>query len=257
MDFAIICAAAFSASLLTFYTGFGLGTLLLPAFAAFFPAEVAVALTAVVHFLNSLFKLVLVGWNANSRVAVRFGVPAIGSAIGGAIVLVWLTGQEPLWTYEVAGRLFQVMPVAFVIALLMVVFAALELWPHSKRVSIAMRYLPVGGLITGFFGGLSGHQGALRSAFLLRAGLEKEAFIATGVVIAAMVDITRLLVYSERFFTADLVRNGPLLGAAALAAFSGAVAGSRLLTKISFRSIEIGVAVLLIVIAAGLGSGAL
>ena len=68
MDFAIICAAAFSASLLTFYTGFGLGTLLLPAFAAFFPAEVAVALTAVVHFLNSLFKLVLVGWNANSRV---------------------------------------------------------------------------------------------------------------------------------------------------------------------------------------------
>ena len=257
MDFAVICTVAFGASLLTFYTGFGLGTLLLPAFAAFFPAEVAVALTAVVHLLNSLFKLVLVGWHANIRVAVRFGVPAIGAAIGGAIVLVWLTGQEPLWSYVLTGRSFQVMPVALVIALLMVAFAALELWPRSKRVSIPMRYLPVGGLLTGFFGGLSGHQGALRSAFLIRAGLEKEAFIATGVVIAAMVDITRLMVYSERFFAADLVGSEPLLGAAVFAAFSGAVAGSRLLTKISFRSIEIGVAVLLILVAAGLGSGVL
>jgi acyl-CoA reductase-like NAD-dependent aldehyde dehydrogenase len=42
-------------------------------------------------------------------------------------------------------------------------------------------YLPVGGLLSGFFGGLSGHQGALRSVFLLRAGLTKESFIATGV----------------------------------------------------------------------------
>ena len=76
-------------------------------------------------------------------------------------------------------------------------------------------------------------------------------------VIASVVDIARLLVYSERFLAADLLRNGPLLGAAALAAFSGAVAGSRLLRKISFRSIEVAVAVLLVLIAAGLGSGAL
>ena len=56
--------------------------------------------------------------------------------------------------------------------------------------------------------------------------VEKEAFIATGVVIAAMVDITRLMVYAERFFAADLVCSGPLLGAAGFAAFAGAVAGS-------------------------------
>ena len=33
---------------------------------------------------------------------------------------------------------------------------------------------------SGFFGGLSGMQGALRSAFLARAGLSKEAFVASG-----------------------------------------------------------------------------
>lgn len=257
MDFVVICSVAFAASLLTFFTGFGLGTLLLPAFAAFFPAEVAVALTAVVHFLNSLFKLVLVGRHADVRVAVRFGAPAIVAAFGGALALVWLADQAHLWDYEIAGRSLQVRPAAFVIAVLMMVFAALELWPRFKRVSIPMRYLPIGGLLTGFFGGLSGHQGALRSAFLIRAGLEKEAFIATGVIIAAVVDVTRLLVYSERFFAANLARNGPLLAAAVVAAFAGALAGNRLLKKISLRSIEAGVAILLVLVAIGLGSGLL
>jgi hypothetical protein len=257
MDFVVICSVAFAASVLTFFTGFGLGTLLLPAFGAFFPAEVAVALTAVVHLLNGLFKLLLVGRHANVRIAVRFGAPAIVAAFCGASVLVWLADQPPLWRYELAGRTFQIMPVAFVIALLMAAFAALELWPRAKRISVPLRYLPLGGLLTGFFGGLSGHQGALRSAFLIRAGLDKESFIATGVTIAAVVDIMRLLVYSERFLVADLARNGPLLGAAVLAAFAGALGGNRLLRKISLRSIEAAVAVLLLIVAAGLGSGLL
>ena len=39
---------AMGASLLTFISGFGLGTLLLPVFAVFFPLEVAILLTAIV-----------------------------------------------------------------------------------------------------------------------------------------------------------------------------------------------------------------
>ena len=257
MDFVVICAVAFGASLLTFFTGFGLGTLLLPAFAAFFLPEVAVALTGVVHLLNSLFKLLLVGRHTDLRVAVRFGIPAVFAAFGGALLLLWLASQEPMWSYEVAGHSYQVLPVSVVIALLMVVFAGLELWPRFKRVSIPRRYLSLGGLLTGFFGGLSGHQGALRSAFLIRSGLEKKAFIATGAVIAALVDVTRLLVYSERFLGGRATGNGALLGAAVLAAFVGAVTGSRLLGRISLRSIEIGVAILLILVAAGMGSGVL
>lgn len=57
MSYLIICSVAFVASGLTFFSGFGLGTLLLPAFALFFTVEKAIALTAVVHFLNGLFKL--------------------------------------------------------------------------------------------------------------------------------------------------------------------------------------------------------
>ncbi len=253
--YAVVCSVAFVASLLTFFSGFGLGTLLLPAFTVFFPPEAAVALTAVVHLLNSLFKLALVGRHANVAVAVRFGIPAIVAAFAGAALLSWLVGQPPILRYTIGERVHEVRPVALVIALLMIAFAALELWPGSKRLSIPAKYLPVGGLLTGFFGGLSGHQGALRSAFLIRAGLGKTEFIATGVVIAALVDLSRLAVYSERFFAGTIAENGGLLGAAACAAFAGALLGSRLIEKVTLRSIEIGVAVMLLVLAVGLGSG--
>ena len=46
MIYAAVCLAALIAAALTFVSGFGLGTLLLPAFALFVPPEVAVAATA-------------------------------------------------------------------------------------------------------------------------------------------------------------------------------------------------------------------
>jgi hypothetical protein len=50
---------AFLAALLTFFSGFGPGTLLTPVFAIFFPVEFTIALKGVVHFLNNIFKLFL------------------------------------------------------------------------------------------------------------------------------------------------------------------------------------------------------
>lgn len=80
----VVCVVAFIASGLTFFSGFGLGTLLLPAFALFYPVTQAVALTAVVHFLNGLFKLLLVGRHTNLRVMLLFGLPALAASFLGA-----------------------------------------------------------------------------------------------------------------------------------------------------------------------------
>ena len=77
MEFIVIPLVGFLVSGLTFFSGFGLGTLLLPAFVAFFPVEVAVGLTAVVHALNDLFKFGLVRRDIDRAVVVRFGVPAL------------------------------------------------------------------------------------------------------------------------------------------------------------------------------------
>lgn len=43
MSYLLICATALLVSGLTLFSGFGLGTLLIPVFALFFPVEVAAA----------------------------------------------------------------------------------------------------------------------------------------------------------------------------------------------------------------------
>ena len=71
MDFVVVCVVAFLASGLTLYSGFGLGAILLPAFALFFPAPVAVAATGVVHLLNNLFKGALLFRQSDWRIVLR------------------------------------------------------------------------------------------------------------------------------------------------------------------------------------------
>lgn len=77
MDLAIVAIAAAAASLLTLFSGFGLGTILLPVFALFLPLPAAIASVAVVHLTNNLFKLVLMGRHADREIVLLFGGPAL------------------------------------------------------------------------------------------------------------------------------------------------------------------------------------
>ncbi|MCK9378081.1 MAG: sulfite exporter TauE/SafE family protein [Syntrophobacterales bacterium] len=255
LSYFLICLAAFLASGLTLFSGFGLGTLLLPVMALFFPIDLAIALTAVVHALNNLFKFWLLGRHADKAVVLRFGLPAVLSALAGAWVLMYLSDLPPLVSYQLWGKELHVMPVKLVVAVLMVGFAGFELAPPGGRFTFPARYLPLGGVLSGFFGGLSGHQGALRSPFLLRAGLSKESFIATGIVISLMVDIPRIIMYGVSLQGLHLAGNRTLLATVVLAAFAGAWLGNRLVAKVTLRLVQVLVAVMLLGIAAALGSG--
>lgn len=255
MEFLIICISAVVASFLTLFSGFGLGTLLMPVFAIFFPVNVAIALTAIVHLFNNLFKLALLGKYANRTIVFRFGLPAIGATFLGAWTLLYLSELRHLVTYQIVGHSFQITPVKLIVSILMVFFALLELIPRFEKISFEKKYLPLGGVMSGFFGGLSGHQGALRSAFLIKAGLSKEGFIGTGVVTACIVDITRISIYSSQLLFTGISDNSILLLAAVISAFIGAFIGNRLVKKITMRVIQIIVSVMLFGIALGLGAG--
>ena len=111
MAYLFIGLVAFAVSGLTLFSGFGLGTLLLPAFSLLFPVEVAVAATAVVHGLNNLFKVGLLYRHAVGRVLVRFGIPAVAAAFAGAALLTRLSGQEPLATWSLGARTAEVTPI--------------------------------------------------------------------------------------------------------------------------------------------------
>lgn len=254
MEFFVIGLAAFAASLLTLFSGFGLGTLLTPVFGIFFPLNIAVALTGIVHLLNNLFKLSLLGKNASKDLVLRFGIPSVVGGFVGAMLLTLLTQLPPLFIW---GDRWVVTGLKLAIALLMIVFALMEMVPALKNLNFAGRQLTLGGLVSGFFGGLSGHQGALRSAFLVNCGLSKEAFIATGVVVACMVDITRLPVYFSRFSTENLTSQWPLLLVATLSAFAGAYLGTRFLKKATLQVVHKITAAMIMAIALLLALGLL
>jgi len=238
----IICIAAFFTSILTFFSGFGLGTILMPVFALFFPIDIAIALTGVVHFANNLFKMALVGKKADKWVLIRFGIPAIAASFLGAWVLIKITVLPSLFQYEMWGREFEVTPVKLIIAILLLFFSLFEFLPRFQKIQFGKNKLILGGILSGFLGGLAGIQGALRSAFLIKSGLSKEAYIATGVIIASLVDFTRLSVYASRFTSSNL----PI---------AGAFIGNKLLKKVTLHIIQVVVVVMLLLISILLGLG--
>lgn len=265
MEYALVAAVAMLAAGLTLFSGFGLGTLLLPAFAAFFPPEIAVGATAVVHFANNCFKLILVGRAAALRVVVRFGLPAVGAAVVGALLLERLAATRgEVTSYSLAGRECTVTVLGLVIGTLIVCFTAIEWLPGVKRLEVPSKYLPVGGVLSGFFGGLSGHQGALRSAFLIRAGLDRDQFVGTAAACSALVDFTRLTVYavgaalaSDHGSVAGDTGLAPLVVVGCAAAFAGSFFGARLVKKVTLAWLQSFVAVMLVLFGAAMAGGLL
>jgi uncharacterized membrane protein YfcA len=252
MDIVIISLVALVASALTLFSGFGLGTLLMPVVALFFPLEIAITITAIVHLANNLFKAALLGKAANLSVLLRFGGPAIIAAFVGAMLLSQLSIGTPLFQYTAIGSTFSIVPVKLVIGMLILIFVFLELSPLLAGIKLDKKYLPLGGIVSGFFGGLSGHQGALRSMFLIKAGLSKEQFIATGVMLAIMVDVSRMTIYGWDILQTNTPIAWPAVICATVAAFTGAYAGNKLVTKVTILSIQILVSILLSFAAVGL-----
>jgi uncharacterized membrane protein YfcA len=260
MEYLIISLVSLLVAALTFFSGFGLGTLLMPVFALFFPIEVAIAATAIVHLFNNLFKVFLVGKHAHTRTVLTFAIPAAIFAMLGAWLLNYFILMPAIYTYSLGAKIFDVTPVKLVIAVLMIIFAVVELIPFFNKISFKSRVVPVGGALSGFFGGLSGHQGALRTAFLVRLGLEKKSFIATMVLSAVIVDISRLMIYGITFFERDfrmLYQQGGfyVVFFGVVAAFLGSFIGSRFLDKITLQIIKIFIAIMLLLIAVALGLG--
>lgn len=255
MEYFIIATSAFLISALTLFSGFGIGTVLTPVFALFFPVPIAISITAIVHFLNNVFKLFLVGSKGSKEVVLKFGIPAIIGAIFGAKILSFISHKSFTVDYQIFNHQFHVELVSFVIGLLIMVFAMLEILPYFDKASLPKKYLPMGGVISGFFGGLSGNQGAFRSLFLLKAGISKEQFIATGVIIAVMVDITRLSIYGTTFLKSEVINNLSLLTLVVLSAFLGSFLASKFLHKIAIDAVKLIVFGLLFIIAIGLITG--
>lgn len=259
MEYVIIALTVLVGSGLTFFSGFGLGTLMLPVFSLFFDLSVAVGATAVVHLMNNLFKFALVSRHIDKTTLVVFGIPALIAAALGAWTLTLLGDKEAIHSYLLAGREFSITLIGIVIGSLMIFFAWVDLDPRFKKWQLTKKHLPYGGFLSGFFGGLSGHQGAFRATFLTKAGLTKEEFIGTSNAVSLIVDLVRIssyflfaanLVTGENKFSAAFSEGKYLLMVGIVFAFAGTYFGRKLVKKTTISGIQRLVGVLLFVIGA-------
>jgi len=259
MEYVVISITALFVSVLALFSGFGLGTVLMPAFALFFPVPVAIAATAGVHLANNIFKIILVGRDADWRIILRFALTAALAAIAGGWLLGWLSWMPAIASYQIGDRLFELTLVKLVIGVLIIGFALFDLIPKLQNLAFDPKYLPLGGILSGFFGGLAGNQGAMRSAFLIKSGMDTKAFVGTNAVCAFIVDIVRLVVYSATFYTASFTHVGNdvwmFVLAATVFAFIGSFVGSRLVKKITIRTVQYVIGAMLVTVGIGLSAG--
>ena len=129
----IILFVSFIASTLTFFSGFGLGTLLLPTLSIFLPLEWAITGTAIVHLINNLIKLTLNYQNTHWKIALTFITTAMPFAFIGSQLFSWLLIAPQTIDFSLGGRPFLTLPYKIFIGLLMILFAIAEWFPENKK----------------------------------------------------------------------------------------------------------------------------
>lgn len=255
LEIFIISFLACIISILTFYSGFGLGTLLTPIFLVIFPTELAITLTGIIHLANNIFKWILVRKNIDWSVVRSFGGPAIFAAFTGAYLLFIFKDLDINYSYVLFGKSIEQNLIKIIISILLICFTLIELIPKNNDLKFETKWLPVGGLLSGFFGGLSGIQGALRSAFLIKINLSKESFIATTITISTLVDFSRIGVYFSNINLLETSNQYNLLIFTGCGAIIGSLIGNFTLKKTTISFVQKTVNICLLILAISLAVG--
>jgi uncharacterized membrane protein YfcA len=198
--------------------GFGIGSMLTPLLALRFGTATAVALVTLPHAVATAVRCWRLRAHVNRPVLLRFGLLSAGGAFAGAVIY---TRLGPGALTRVLGGL-----------LLLTAVAQLTGW--TSRWQPRGPVVALFGVVSGFFGGIAGNQGGLRSAALTAFALPPLGFVATATATGVLVDAARTPVY--------LWHSGPLLltlwepiGVATVGVLIGTIMGERILLGLSPR----------------------
>jgi uncharacterized membrane protein YfcA len=199
-------------------SGFGIGSLLTPLLAAQYGTKLAVAMVSIPHLVGTAARFFPLRKQVDRRVFLHFGILSAAGGLVGALLNA-RAGSPPL------GIVFGCL----------LIFAALSgLTGFVDRMHFGRKMGWIAGGLSGFFGGLVGNQGGIRSASLLGFDIRKEALVATATAIALIVDGARMPVYlaveSRGIFSA-----WPMLLVATAGVLLGTFWGVRLLRRIEER----------------------
>jgi uncharacterized protein len=188
----------------------------------------AVAAVTVPHAAATALRCWRLRKNVDWQVFRTFGVLSAAGALVGALVF---TRLGPTALTRILGGL-----------LLLTSVAQLTGWssrwrPHGPLVAVF-------GILSGFFGGVAGNQGGLRSAAMLAFRLPPAHFVATATATGLLVDAARTPVYLSSSGTTVLNLWLPICAATA-GVVIGTLLGERILLGLSPRRFAniVGVAI--------------
>jgi len=198
--------------------GFGIGSLMTPLLAIEFGTTTAVALVTVPHAAATAVRCWRLRAHVDRTVLVRFGLLSAAGALAGALIYTRV-GPGPL-TRVLGG--------------LLVLTAVAQLTAWTSRRQARGPVVAVFGLLSGFFGGIAGNQGGLRSAALTAFGLSPLAFVATATAIGLLVDAARTPIYVWHSGAVLRTLWVPII-VAAVGVLIGTFVGERMLLGLSPR----------------------
>ena len=133
-------------------------------------------------------------------------------------------------------------PLLIIIGIFLIILPILSLSERWTGYTIPEANDRIGGFGSGFLGGLSGHQGALRAMFLTRRIPDKMAYAATASILALCVDLSRIPVYLI-FRPDELLAHIQITLVLVISAIIGVRVGKRWLTSLKSSWIKNGVMV--------------
>ena len=212
-------------------TGFGIGSILTPVLALRVGTKLAVAATAIPHFVGTAQRFWILRRHVDRRVLVGFGIASAASGLAGALLHARASSRS--------------LSVVFGALLLLAGLSELTGW--IARVRWGRRAAWIAGALSGALGGLVGNQGGIRSASMLGFDVPKESFVATATAVGLFVDLARLPVYLATQGR-EILGIAPLLLVAILGVILGTLLGTRFLRRVPERAFRRVVAVLLLLL---------
>ncbi len=200
-------------------SGFGIGSLLTPILAVRYGTKLAVAIVSVAHLVGTAARFIGLRKHIDKKVFLNFGILSAAGGLAGALLNAHANSPA----------------LAIVFGCLLVFAGISGLTGFVDRMHFGRRTAWFAGALSGFFGGLVGNQGGIRSAALLGFDIRKESLIATATAIALIVDGARMPVYLA-IETKGILSAWPLLVTAIFGVLLGTFWGVRLLRRIEERT---------------------
>ncbi len=175
----LIAGISFIANIIGTVSGFGVGTIMTPLLVLIMPYGQMILFVCIVHWFHDLFKIFFFKSGIDWKLFIYFGIPTIVAASIGA-----------LFVSETQSSVLTSLLGLFLIGSVGMMYIV-------DQFSIPNNWITgfIGGAISGFFAGMFGIRGAVRSVFMAAFDLKKATFLGTTGVISLLLDTTRFITY--------------------------------------------------------------